>query len=102
MSAEPVKETPAAETAAPAPETVPEVKPETTTETTAPATTEAPKEEKVSSDAVKVEAQPIAAGNLGYKAPGLLKYVYQNGVLPLLKPPTQVSSVFSKILLVRR
>ena len=37
-----------------------------------------PKEEKVDKDEVKIEAQPIAAGNLGYKAPGLIR-----SVLPL-------------------
>ena len=89
MSVEPVKETPVAEpTTATATDTTPatteaavaptseatavETKPEDTSVTPA-AATELPKEEKVSNDAVKIEAQPMAAGNLGYKAPGLLK-----------------------------
>ena len=40
--------------------------------TTTPAA-ELPKEEKVAEDAVKIEAQPVAEGVLGYKAPGLIK-----------------------------
>ena len=42
-------------------------------EPTSAAISELPKEEKVGEDAVKVEAQPITSGHLGYKAPGLLK-----------------------------
>ena len=95
MSAEPIKDTPAAEpAAATTTEATPvtEATPATTEATVAPtseapivetkpevasatpvAAAELPKEEKVSNEAVKIEAQPIAAGNLGYKAPGLLK-----------------------------
>lgn len=47
----------------------PEVQP-----TTTPAA-ELPKEEKVGEDEVKIEAQPVAEGVLGYKAPGLIKFV---------------------------
>ena len=32
-----------------------------------------PKEEQISKDAVKIEAQPASEGVLGYKAPGLIK-----------------------------
>ena len=38
-----------------------------------PTADELPKEEKVGENAVKIEAKPIAAGNLGYKGPGLIK-----------------------------
>ena len=91
MSAEPSSETPASDpqavevdhlhgvvepthptapstSKAPATETKPEA-----TEATPAAASELPKEEKVGKDAVKIEAQPIASGHLGYKAPGLLK-----------------------------
>ena len=40
------------------------------TSTNEPAPTE---EEKVAADGTKVTAQPVAEGQLGYKAPGLLK-----------------------------
>ena len=80
MSAEPAKEAPAAvapvaETAETT-ETTTDIKPEATDATEAAAATESPNEETTGVDAVKVEAQPIVAGHLGYKAPGLLKYVH--------------------------
>ena len=40
------------------------------TETPAAASEELPKEEKVGNKEVKIEAVPITAGNLGYKAQG--------------------------------
>ena len=94
MSEVPVKETPVADPAAIAPTTmateassdpirptgtdalVPDSRPEVTDVTPATgaaAGTAAPAEEKVGEDAVKIEAQPIAEGVLGYKAPGLIK-----------------------------
>ena len=50
-----------------------ESRPEVADASTVPATTDLPKEENLAKDEVKVEAQPVAAGNLGYKAPGLIK-----------------------------
>ena len=38
-----------------------------------PAANDLSKEEEVGDSEVKIEAQPVAAGNLGYKAPGLIK-----------------------------
>ena len=57
-------------------ESRPEVQPDTT-----PAA-ELPKEEKVGENEVKIEAQPIAEGVLGYKAPGLIKYVKKLPIFP--------------------
>lgn len=85
MSAEPIQETPAVHSAAvdttgtTAETTVAPATEAPTAELTpeaseaAPAVATVPKEDKVSDDAVRIEAQPIAAGNLGYKAPGILK-----------------------------
>ena len=88
VMAEPITSTAAAETAPdtvipPAAEnTVSDHKP-TAVEPAAPAadtdaapvaaSVELPKEEQVGDNEVKIEAQPVAAGNLGYKAPGLIK-----------------------------
>lgn len=50
------------------------VEPATTSET--PATTEAVKEEEAAAAApAKEEVKPVEEGTLGYKGPGLLKYV---------------------------
>ena len=98
MSAIPAKDTSAKDPAAVAPTTmateastdpirptgtdalVPESRPEVTpaTEAThtvagAPTGVSGPTEQKLSGDEVKVEAQPISEGVLGYKAPGLIK-----------------------------
>ena len=98
MSAVPVKDTFAKDSAAVAPTTmateassdpirptgtdalVPESRPEVTSATEAthtvagaPTGVSAPTEQMAGGDALKVEAQPISEGILGYKAPGLIK-----------------------------
>ena len=76
-AAEPTSAAPATTTTVPPTgDAVTESKPATTeamTATPAAPTSDLPKEEKVGDKAVKIKAQPIAAGNLGYKAPGLMK-----------------------------
>ena len=91
MSSEPVKDLPTIDPAAIEPTTtaaeatsdpvrptgtdalMAESRPEITGASAPSVTTGLPKEEKVAKDEVKIEAQPVAAGNLGYKAPGLIK-----------------------------
>ena len=88
MSTEPVKDTPVIDPAAVEPTItmaesssdpirptgtdalMAESRPEVTATSAA---TDPPKEQHLAKDEVKVEAQPIAAGNLGYKGPGLIK-----------------------------
>ena len=103
MSAVPVKDTFTKDPAAVAPTTmateassdpirptgtdalVPESRPEVTSATEpahavagAPASVSAPTEQKAGENALKVEAEPISEGVLGYKAPGLIKWVVRN------------------------
>lgn len=117
-AAEPVAaEAPASETVA---ETAPAEEAKTEDATDAPAaepaaegaepaaaaeeTTALPKEEKTADGEVKITAEPVYSGALGYKAPGLIKYASPrllSGAIPLTLAP-QGSHFLQEVLLVRR